>query len=76
MSYLEEAAALLRRSMDAHEKYHEGLDMSKRSNLPKLAQHRQEIAEAFGRLAAIEKGLIPAEWLGVIIHDATSGGQR
>jgi hypothetical protein len=52
--YLEEAAELLRRSSTANEQKHATYPAS-------LEQGRERIAREFATLAAIDKGLLPAE---------------
>ncbi|MFB6805446.1 hypothetical protein [Streptomyces sp. NPDC056387] len=52
--YLEEAAALLRKSAEANERDCAGYPAS-------LAKGRERIAREFASLAAIDNGLLPAE---------------
>lgn len=67
-AYLEEAAALLRRSLDEYEKAY--------PDARRRAEARERIAGEFAKLAAIEGGLIPAEWVGDIIRNAIRSEQR
>lgn len=66
--YLEEAAALLRKSADTNEKrnadYGDG-----------LMQVRERIARQFAVLAAIDRGLLPAELTETVL-DALRKAQR
>jgi hypothetical protein len=67
MTYLEEAATLLRRAADENEKtcqfYSDGSGP--------LNKNRERIAMQFAQLAAIERGLIPTEMVRDIIASAT-----
>jgi hypothetical protein len=54
--YLEEAAAELRKARAANER-----DASDRFLVRQVREERARIAEAFTCLAAIERGLLPAE---------------
>ena len=56
MSYLEEAAAELRKARDANER-----DAGDRFLVRQVREERMRIAEAFTRLAAIEAGLLQEE---------------
>lgn len=58
--YLEEAAAQLRKATAEYEKNaaESGLPSPSREN---LAVKRERLAQGFATLAAIEKGLLPAE---------------
>lgn len=62
--YLEEAAALLRKAAEANEK-----------NLSPHAR-RVELAREFGVLAAIDKGLLPAELTETVIDAIGKAGGR
>jgi hypothetical protein len=56
MSYLEEAAVLLLKASEANER-----DASNRNLEEIVRDRRMEIAAAFTRLAAIERGLLPSD---------------
>ena len=57
MSYLEEAAVLLRKARDDNEHRNSG-----RYDAHVLREERMRIAGEFAKLAAIEKGLLPPDW--------------
>jgi hypothetical protein len=58
--YLEEAAELLRKAAATHEQYY--ADLSHIRGIEKdLMEGRERIAREFATLAAIDKGLLPAE---------------
>ncbi|MFF4848767.1 hypothetical protein [Streptomyces sp. NPDC001194] len=59
--YLEEAAALLRKSAEANER-------EWATYPPSLMKGRERIAREFASLAAIDKGLLPAEITDVILR--------
>jgi hypothetical protein len=54
--YLEEAAQILRKARDANER-----EAGERFMDEVVRERRMEIAAAFTRLAAIERGLLPPE---------------
>lgn len=56
MSYLEEAAELLRKVAADNERRNA-------SYLSSLQSGRMEVSDAFARLAAIDRGILPADWL-------------
>ena len=67
MTYLEEAAAELRKARDDNEKrareasrMHTGQEQEKEAILAEVGARRMEIAAVFAALAAIEAGLPPA----------------
>lgn len=68
--YLEEAAAELRKARDANDKRHAraSADRFGGLDLEEARAERMEIAAAFTRLAAIERGLLPP--------DMESGSER
>lgn len=67
-AYLEEAAELLRKaSADAQKSYVSGY---------KLGEARERIAGQFATLAAIDKGLLPAELVDVVLDAIRKAGGR
>ncbi|MCY0931183.1 hypothetical protein OTB20_34380 [Streptomyces sp. H27-H1] len=67
--YLEEAAALLRKSVETNEREHAKWPSS-------LTEGRERIAREFATLAAIDKGLLPAEITADILRAITEKGGR
>ncbi|MEU7149179.1 hypothetical protein AB0B15_14255 [Streptomyces sp. NPDC045456] len=65
--YLEEAAALLRKAAETHEEMvQKYICTSGQANEP-----RERIARGFATLAAIDKGLLPAEMVQDVLHAVT-----
>jgi len=62
--YLEEAAALLRKSAETNEREHARYPVN-------LGAGRERIAREFAALAAIDKGLLPAEITADILRAIT-----
>jgi hypothetical protein len=73
--YLEEAAAQLRKATD---EYEQGAASSTMPNLARkaLAEHRERIAQGFATLAAIDKGLLPAEITEDVIRAVVEHARR
>jgi hypothetical protein len=71
-SLLEEAAMLLHRSLQSYESFYGGLP----SGAASLADKRLQIAGEFAKLAAIERGLVPAEWLKDVVREAMKEERR
>jgi hypothetical protein len=63
--FLEEAAALLRRAAEMNET--KNCDDGYGSTREKLIQGRERIAMKFAQLAAIERGLLPAEMVSDVL---------
>ncbi|GAA2579557.1 hypothetical protein GCM10010435_65920 [Winogradskya consettensis] len=63
--YLYEAAALLRKASEMNEKKNH--DDSYHSTRAALIEGRERIAMKFAQLAAIERGLIPADMVGDLL---------
>jgi hypothetical protein len=66
MSYLEEAAALLRKSAEANE---ESNGKGRYASPTALRDGRERIAMKFAQLGAIERGLLPPEMLAALIAE-------
>ncbi|WP_030888325.1 hypothetical protein [Streptomyces sp. NRRL S-1868] len=67
--YLEEAAALLRKSADTNEKKYAAYDSF-------LMEGRERIAKQFAVLAAIDRGLLPAELTETVLDALRKAGGR
>jgi hypothetical protein len=67
-SYLEAAAALLRKAAEDNESY-----CARHSLTDRLERGRERIAMKYAQLAAIEKGLLPAEMAAEMTADLTAG---
>ncbi|RAJ70245.1 hypothetical protein K378_01410 [Streptomyces sp. Amel2xB2] len=67
--YLEEAAALLRKSAETNERDNTGYDGL-------LMKGRERIAGQFATLAAIDKGLLPAELTEAVLDAIRKAGGR
>lgn len=67
--YLEEAAQQLRKALGCYERVHHNYPSN-------LAEARLRIAEAFARLAAIERGILPAEQLATVLAEALKADER
>ena len=61
-NYLEEAAALLRKAAEKNERENAGQYYGKM-----LIEGRERIAMKFAQLAAIDRGLLPAEMVGELL---------
>jgi hypothetical protein len=70
MSFLDEAAALLRKSAATNEQRN-GRDDFRRDL---LMEGRERIAMKFAQLAAIENGLIPVELVGELLTQMVHAG--
>lgn len=66
--YLEEAADLLRKAVTEHEQTYG------RSGY-QMAEKRERIAREFATLAAIDKGLLPADITADVLRSITERGQ-
>ena len=73
MSYLEEAAGLLRKATTDNERRH---DTSYSSGKGALHESRLELARRFAELAAIEKGLLPVELARVAAEQLATATRR
>jgi hypothetical protein len=74
--YLEDAAALLHKAAETHEAYYAGLSHI-RGIESDLNAGRERIAKQYATLAAIDKGLFPAEMVADILRAMPStGGAR
>lgn len=67
--YLDEAAALLRKAAETNES-------NNRSYVPLLVEGRERIAMKFAQLAAIDKGLVPAEVVESLLAHIVRGEVR
>ncbi|WP_069883516.1 hypothetical protein [Streptomyces luteocolor] len=65
--YLEEAAALLRKSAESNEKQNNAKDY----RIDSLMEGRERIARQFATLAAIDKGLLPADITADVVRALT-----
>lgn len=70
LSYLEEAADLLRKAADENEKRHAETFCNG------LIEGQERIAMKFAQLAAIENGLLPPEMLGELLVQARAETSR
>lgn len=70
-SYLDEAAALLRKAAEKNERTYTA---SYESNY--LIEGRERIAMKFAQLAAIERGLLPAEMVAELLAHVVHPDQR
>jgi hypothetical protein len=68
MSYLDEAAALLRKAADTNERRNTAFGTPRTDR--EMNEGRERIAMQFAQLAAIERGLIPAEMVGEMLAAA------
>ena len=71
--YLEDAAALLRKAAETHEAYYAQLSHI-RGIEADLNAGRERIAQQYATLAAIDKGLLPAEMIADILRAMASTG--
>ncbi|MGY1439504.1 hypothetical protein [Streptomyces reniochalinae] len=72
--YLEEAADLLRKSADANEYYR--CPLTGRTDEHRKTEGRERIAREFAALAAIDKGLLPAELTETVLDAIRKAGGR
>lgn len=75
--YLEEAAGLLRKSAETNEKQYWGADRGRAAGNDRLLNEgRERIAKQFAMLAAIDKGLLPAELTETVLDAIRKAGGR
>ncbi|GAA2629808.1 hypothetical protein [Streptomyces axinellae] len=75
--YLEDAAALLRKSAETNEKCYWGADRGRLAGDDRrLMEGRERIARQFAVLAAIDKGLLPAELTETVLDAIRKAGGR
>ncbi|WP_165906225.1 hypothetical protein [Streptomyces sp. Z26] len=67
--YLEDAAALLRKCVEENERLNRGLGCN-------LMNGRERLAREFAMLAAIDKGLLPAELTETVLDALRKTGDR
>jgi hypothetical protein len=64
--YLEEAAQLLRKAAETNERKNAGYTSD-------LNKNRLEIADGFARLGAIERGVLPPDWVADVLKKINEG---